>query len=71
MGFRDLQDFNLAMLAKQGWRLIQQQDSLLFKCFKARYFPQFNFLEASDVLNSSYVWKSLMAAQPILKMGCC
>ena len=71
MGFRDLQDFNLAMLAKQGWRLIQQQDSLLFKCFKARYFPRFNFLEASDVLNSSYVWKSLMAAQPILKMGCC
>ncbi|XP_030959407.1 uncharacterized protein LOC115981412 [Quercus lobata] len=35
MGFQDLAPFNLAMLAKQGWRLIQQQDSLMFKCFKA------------------------------------
>ena len=71
MGFRDLQDFNLAMLAKQGWRLIQEKDSLLYRCFKARYFPRFNFLDASDVPNSSYVWKSLMAAQTILKKGSC
>ena len=71
MGFRDLKDFNLAMLAKQGWRLIQDKDSLLYKCFKARYFPRCTFLEATDVPNSSYVWKSLRAAQPILKKGCC
>ncbi|XP_023928297.1 uncharacterized mitochondrial protein AtMg00310-like [Quercus suber] len=71
MGFRELKDFNLAMLAKQGWRLIQDRDSLLYKCFKARYFPYCTFLEASDVPNCSYVWKSLMATQPILKKGCC
>ena len=71
MGFHDLKDFNLAMLAKQGWRLIQDRDSLLYKCFKAQYFPRCTFLEASDVPNSSYVWKSLMTAQPILKKGCC
>ncbi|XP_023882264.2 uncharacterized protein LOC111994610 [Quercus suber] len=71
MGFCDLKDFNLAMLAKQGWRLIQQKESLLYRCFKARYFPWFNFLNASNVPNSSYVWKSLMAAQPVLKEGCC
>ena len=39
MGFRDLRAFNLAMLAKQGWRMIQGNESLLHKCFKARYFP--------------------------------
>lgn len=36
MGFRDLRDFNLAILAKQGWILVQCKDSLLYKCFKAR-----------------------------------
>ncbi|XP_075659232.1 uncharacterized protein LOC142629133 [Castanea sativa] len=59
------------MLAKQGWRLLQDQSSLLHKCFKAQYFPRSNFLIAGDVPNSSYVWKSIIAAQPILKKGCC
>lgn len=29
MGFRNLQAFNLAMLAKQGWRLVMNLDSLV------------------------------------------
>ena len=67
MGFCAIRDFNVAMLAKQGWRLLQDHGSLLYGCFKDRYFPRSTFLEASDVPNSSYVWKSLIAAQPILK----
>ena len=35
MGFQDLRLFNYAMLAKQGWRLMHDQSSLFFKCFKA------------------------------------
>ena len=71
LGFRDLSSFNLAMLAKQGWRLIQERDSLLNHCFKARYFPRCHFMDASNSPNSSYVWKSIMAAKPILELGCC
>ena len=71
MGFRDIRLFNLAMLAKQGWRLLQEKDSLLYGCFKANYFPCCSFLGAKNVPNSSFVWKSLMATQPILKKGCC
>ena len=55
MGFRDLRAFNLAMLAKQGWRMIQGNDSLLYKCFKAQYFPQSSFLDAKESLGCSYV----------------
>ena len=71
MGFRDLRNFNLAMLAKQGWRLLHEKESLVFRCFKAKYFPRGSFLEATDVPSSSFIWKSLLEAQHVLKKGCC
>ena len=71
MGFRDIRSFNLAMLAKQEWRLMQGKDSLLFRCFKAKYFPRYGFLEAVDVPNISFVWKSILVAQEILERGHC
>lgn len=46
LGFRDLETFNLAMLAKQAWRLEVGEDSLFFKVFKAQYFPTTTFLKA-------------------------
>ena len=39
MGFRDLKFFNMALLAKQGWRLLQQPQSLIFRIFKGQIFP--------------------------------
>ena len=61
----DLRYFNLTMLAKQGLRMLHDQDSLLFQCFKARYFPWCHFLDAIKPPNNSYVWKSIMAVMPI------
>ncbi|KAL0011169.1 hypothetical protein SO802_006277 [Lithocarpus litseifolius] len=71
MGFQDLKAFNLVMLAKQGWRMIQGNDSLLHKCFKARYFPRSSFLDAKESPGCSHVWRSLVTALPILKAGYC
>ena len=62
MGFKDIRSFNLAILAKQGLRMLTDHDSLLYRCFKAKYFPRYTFLEAVDHPNSSYVWKILLAA---------
>ena len=51
--------------------MIQGNDSLLYKCFKAQYFPQSSFLDAKESLGCSYVWRSLVASLPILQAGHC
>ena len=63
MGFRQLNQFNLALLAKQGWRLQVMHDSLVlvYGLFKARYFPHTDFVHASMGNCPSYAW-SIMAA---------
>ena len=70
MGFRDLRAFTLAMLAKQGWRLLHDNNSLVFQCLKARYFPRTFVFAAKESPNCSFVWKSIVAAFPILKSRC-
>jgi hypothetical protein len=39
MGFRDLHIFNLAMLAKQVWRLLYNLDFLCARVLRAKYYP--------------------------------
>ncbi|XP_024010421.1 uncharacterized protein LOC112085439 [Eutrema salsugineum] len=69
LGFRDLQDFNLALLAKQLWRLIQYPSSLLARVLRGRYFNRSDPLEDRNVYSPSYGWRSIMAAKPFLRMG--
>lgn len=40
MGFRDLENFNLALLANAVWRVLIELLLLLSKILKARYFPK-------------------------------
>jgi len=47
--------FNLAMLGKQGWRLMTNQDTMIAKVFKAKYFPSVDFLEAQLRHNPSFI----------------
>ena len=69
MGFRDIQAFNLALLAKQAWRLLHNTHSLFYQVYKSRYFPNCSFMDAELGSNPSYVWKSLLAAREIICEG--
>ncbi|KAM6587325.1 hypothetical protein CsatA_009930 [Cannabis sativa] len=69
LGFRLLHDFNLAMLAKQGWRFLCHPDSLASKIFKARYFPYDDFLSADLGRNPSYVWRSIWSSKDLVRQG--
>ncbi|GMI91218.1 hypothetical protein like AT4G29090 [Hibiscus trionum] len=69
MGFRDLAKFNIAILAKQGWQLLTNPDSLLSKVLKGRYYPNENFLNASLGSNPSYTWKSIWCTRGLLEKG--
>lgn len=69
MGFRHLHDFNIALLGKQGWRLLTNPESLVAKVYKARYYPQGNFLSATLGGSPSFVWRSVLEAQSVIKKG--
>ena len=53
MGFKDLHMFNLAMLGKQGCRLIDRPNSLCARVLKGRYFHDTHFLSATRKKHAS------------------
>ena len=69
MGFRELSFFNMALLARQGWRLVQFPDSLVSRVLKAKYYPHQSFLEASIKGNVSYIFRSICEAKEGLLTG--
>ncbi|KAB2630221.1 hypothetical protein D8674_007740 [Pyrus ussuriensis x Pyrus communis] len=66
MGFRNFQDFNDALLAKQCWRLIHDPNSLWAQLLKARYFPHCSFMDATLGGRASWGWSNLLVGREIL-----
>lgn len=66
IGFKHLELYNLALLAKQGWQLLYDTQSLMYKVFKTKYFPHVGFLQSSLGRKPSYVWSSCFAAKNVL-----
>lgn len=49
MGFRSLNPFNQAIVAKQAWRILHYPDSFMAKVIKGKYYKNSSFLEAIAV----------------------
>ncbi|XP_019181672.1 PREDICTED: uncharacterized protein LOC109176732 [Ipomoea nil] len=69
LGFKRLHEFNMALLAKQGWRILTNPESLVSRLLKEKYFPRGGFMEANLGGNPSYIWRSILSGQKVLKLG--
>lgn len=70
IGFKDLQNFNVALLAKQLWRLITEPNALMCRVLKQKYYPKGNLLEAKVPAQASWLWKSWTSARFLITEGC-
>lgn len=46
LSFRDIESFNIAMLGKKVWRILQNPNSLVARLLKGRYFEYSTILDA-------------------------
>ena len=67
LGFQDVKTFNLALLAKQGWRLQTCMNSLVHRVLKSHYFPNGDFLSVQLGNNPSPTWRSIMSTQSMVQ----
>ncbi|KAM1155170.1 hypothetical protein ACFX14_025983 [Malus domestica] len=60
LGLRSFEMFNDVVLAKQGWRLIMELNSLWVSMLKARYFPNCSFLNTKWGGIAFWAWSNLL-----------
>lgn len=59
LGFRDMQVFNQALLAKQAWRLVQRPEGLCARILKSKYYLNGNLLDTVFASDASPVWRGI------------
>lgn len=69
LNFKAVRCFNLALLAKQIRRVLNNPNLLVSKLLKAKYYSKGSLLESQPPQNSSWFWKGIMSAKNLMKEG--
>jgi hypothetical protein len=59
LGFTDIEVFNLALLVRQVWGILNDPNALSTRILKPVYFPSTDILCASVGTNPSQIWRAL------------
>ncbi|KAL0458268.1 UNVERIFIED_CONTAM: hypothetical protein Slati_0454000 [Sesamum latifolium] len=68
LNFLRLREYNLALLAKQGWGVVLCPGNVLYHMLSHKYFPGSTFLDAQLGACLSYTWRS-WASRDLLAAG--
>ncbi|CAN1144857.1 hypothetical protein LINPERHAP2_LOCUS14344 [Linum perenne] len=60
---------NLFLLARQGWKIVTEPNSLLTRVLKGKYFHDSNFFSAEEGSCPSWGWSSILASRDLLIQG--
>jgi hypothetical protein len=69
LGYRDIDCFNTAMLAKQCWRLLKRPDSLAARVMCEKYYPGSEFWDSNLGRRPSFALRSIWQANGLLQEG--
>ncbi|KAK7837690.1 hypothetical protein CFP56_020890 [Quercus suber] len=69
LGFKELIKFNDSLLAKQIWRLGNNEGCLFHRVFKAKFFPNCSVYDCEVSTKGSYAWKSIIQAKHVMELG--
>lgn len=69
LGFKDIESFNDAVLAKIGWRILQNPSSLIAQVLLGKYAKKSSFMDCSTPTSSSHGWKSVIVGREVLRRG--
>ncbi|KAL6195493.1 hypothetical protein ACLB2K_031112 [Fragaria x ananassa] len=69
LGFRDLEVFNQALLAKTVWRIVLCPDSMVNKVIRAKYVGNGDWAAAGICVKPSQVWRGLVWGKELLCAG--
>jgi hypothetical protein len=62
-------NFNQALLAKQGWRIILNPNTLTARILRAKYYQNSSFIEVPIRARASFVWRSICSVRSLLLHG--
>lgn len=69
MSFRNLVNFNIALLAKQVWRLHTNPEALWTKVLKGIYYPNCDIINAGKGSRALWAWSSLLEGKALIVRG--